>query len=141
MDRFSILKDQSEADEPLLCDWLRISSSARSGLALTPSINKRNRTRHEAQGPRALSMAPLIAKIRTMGAGAAYKGLRAGEADFRNIGTKEETDEGPYRWRRIWRSGRGRVSHPQRRCAGQDIAIYEADERLGGLMNASAPSF
>jgi hypothetical protein len=73
MDRLSILKGQSEADEPLLCDWLRISNSARSGLALSPSVNKRNRTRHEAQGRRALFMAALLAKIQTTGAGAAYK--------------------------------------------------------------------
>jgi hypothetical protein len=46
--------------------------------------------------------------------------------------SREEADEGAYRRGRVWRTGGGRVSHPERGVPGQDITIYEADERMGG---------
>ena len=56
--------------------------------------------------------------------------------------SREEADEGAYRRGRVWRTGGGRVSHPERGVPGQDITIYEADERMGGgfFLGGSAES-
>jgi myosin-crossreactive antigen len=88
-------------------------------------------------------MAALIAKIQTMGAGA-YKGFLAARV------RRTSQTSGPRRKQmkaHIVGGGFGGLAAAaylirNADAPGQDITIYEADERLGdGLMNASAPSF